>query len=79
MNKKGRKRNINKNYWNERQIEEVENKLNRKEIEILKDERKLEMKTKNKLLMENAAQHIEAINGHIEDLRNTNKPRKFKE
>ena len=41
--------------WDEGWIEEVEHKLNLREIEILKGDRKVEIETKNKLIMECAS------------------------
>ena len=67
LTKKGRKRNTSKKFWVEGWIEEFEYKLNRREIETLKDERKVEMKTKNELIMEHSLEHVEVRNGNIED------------
>ena len=76
--KKRKKKKYKIFFWNEGWIEEVEHKLNRSKIEILKDEKKVEMKTKNKLIMEYAPEHVEVRNGNIECLRKINKSRKYK-
>ena len=78
LTKKGRKRNTSKKFWDEGWIDEVEHKLNRREIEMLKDERKMEMKTKNKLIMDYLLEHVEVRNGNIEDLRKINRVKKHK-
>ena len=40
---------------------------------MLNDEYEVEMKTKNKLIMDYAVEHAEAISGSIEELQKVNK------
>ena len=52
MRKKGRKRHMRLKHCNEGWIEEVENKINSRDVEILNAEGKVEMTTKNKMIMD---------------------------
>ena len=57
----GRQRQNKHKHWKKGWFGEVESKLNSREIEIMNDERKAEIKTVNKLLMEHAVECVEAI------------------
>ena len=59
-------------------IDEFEIKLKSRDVEVMNDDRKVEMKTANKLLMEHAVEHTEAIKVNKEDARKSNKVRKHK-
>ena len=78
LTKEGRNRHANKKYWNEGWIEEVENKINSREIEISNYDRKVEMKTKNKMTMDFSVEHFKAINVNMVELQKINELRKYK-
>ena len=59
---------MSKKHWNERWSEEVENKINIKEIEILNEKYKEETKPKSKLTMEFTAEHAESTSGNTVEL-----------
>ena len=52
MTKEGRKIYLSKKFWKKGWVEEVENKTSIREVETLSDKHKVEMKTKNKIMMD---------------------------
>ena len=50
----------------------------RREVEIINEERKVEFKIENQLIMEYAVEYAEAIKGRIKDLRKINDVIKYK-
>ena len=61
LRKKERRIENQEKYWKEGWIEEVEGKISSRNIEILNEGKKIEFKTKNKLIMEHAKECVEII------------------
>ena len=49
-------------WWKQGWIEEVDSKLNQRKIEILNEDNKECVKTRDKLVMEHAIEYVEAVN-----------------
>ena len=59
-------------------FDELESKFDSRDIEVTNGHQNIELKIKNKLLMEYAIEHVEVIRGNKGDLCKINKVRKHK-
>ena len=49
-------------------MDELESKFKSREIEVINEHHNVEIRTKNKLLMEHTKEHVEAIKGNKGDM-----------
>ena len=66
-NKKSRKDSKVKR-WKEGWVEEVESKFSSREIETFHEGKNVEIRTKNKFLIEHSREHVDAVKGSKEDI-----------
>ena len=76
LTKEGLKMHSKEKHCKEGWVDEVESKLKSRDGEIINDDRKVEIKTTSKLLMEFSLEWVEAIKRNKEDLRKINQVRK---
>ena len=76
LTKEGRKVNSTIRHWKEGWADEIESKFSRRCVSVMNECQKAEVKTKNKLMMEHAIEHVVYIKESKDDLRKINKVRK---
>ena len=78
LTKEGINKCNNNELWKKGWVNVVEHKLNKRKIDAINDEQKVEIKIVNKLLMKHAVEHVEAMKGSEEELKKINKVKNYK-